>query len=102
MAKFITIETADAARGILTVNTEQIFVATPGDETTTGGDIATEATIFQNGLTSYINLKTNGGAANTGTILAARINSAITANPGGQVAAVRLPSTMTIDDVIII
>ena len=101
MAKFITIATADAERGTIIVNTENIFLAAPGDETAGGADATTECTIFQNGLTSKLNLKTAGGANNTGTLLAAQINAAITANPGGQVAAVRMLDGMSVTDVVI-
>ena len=105
MAKFITIPTADATRGKILVNTEQIFMVVPGDESAGGDDIATECTIFPVGsdfLSSYINLKTAGGTNNTGTELAAQINKAIVANPGGQHATVNLLDGMSITDTVIL
>jgi len=104
MAKFITLETADATRGKFLFNTEQIFMVVPGDETLDGGDIATECTIFPVGsdfLSSYVNLKTAGGTNNTGTDVANQINAAIIANPGGQHASVKLLDGMSITDTVI-
>tara|TARA_R100000995_G_scaffold83541_2_gene59737 strand:+ start:2235 stop:2543 length:309 start_codon:yes stop_codon:yes gene_type:complete len=101
MAKFISIETADANRGTLLINTENIFIVAPGDESAGGADAATECTIFQNGLTSQITLVTGGGANNTGTLVAQQIRKAITANPGGQVAAVRMLDGMSITSMVI-
>ena len=105
MAKFITLETADATRGKFLFNTEQIFMVVPGDETGGGADIATECTIFHTAatdlLSSYVNLKTAGGTNNTGTDVANQINAAIIANPGGQHASVKLLDGMSITDTVI-
>jgi len=87
MAKFISIDSTDTDRGKILVGTENIFAVMPGDGDGAGGDIATKATIFQNGLTSHIVLTC--AATGTGTQLAAAINSAITANPGGVLSVVR-------------
>ena len=86
MAKFISIDSTDTDRGKILVGTESIFAVMPGDGDGAGGDVATKATIFQNGLTSHIVMTCSTG---TGTQLAAAINSAITANPGGVLAVVR-------------
>jgi hypothetical protein len=86
MAKFISIETTDTARGKVLVGTDKIFAVMPGDGTAGGGNVATMATIFHTGLADHIVLTCSTG---TGTQLANAINSAITANPGGVLSIVR-------------
>ena len=103
MANYITIETTDAVRGKILVNPSRVISVMPGDLSVGGLNMPTRCAIFQNfdDSTDFsgIELTVAGDAATGGEVVANAIIAAIVANPGGQVAAVRLPDGVTITDV---